>query len=103
MAEFKDFFYEMASFSLPNKIIIGDKEYDAIDMKFEDEPKTLDRYGHVMNQGSKFFAKLPNKNRYIVYDGEGYSQFFSPNKIEILLKLGYEEVPDNWYEKAIFI
>lgn len=93
----------MASFTLPKKISVFGKEYDAVDMQFEKEPKTLDKNGHVMNQGSKFFAKLPDSNNYIVYDGKGYSQFSSPNKVEILLKLGYEEVPEGWHKKAAFI
>jgi hypothetical protein len=103
MIGFKNFFKEMASFSLPRKIEILGKEYEAIDMQFEKEPKTLDKQGNVMNQGSKFFAKLPNSDKYIVYDGEGYSQFSSPNKIEVLVKLGYEQIPEDWYKKALFI
>lgn len=102
MKTFKEYL-EMASFSLPRRISIFGNKYDAIDMQFEKDPKTLDKNGHVMNQGSKFFAKVPDSDSYIVYDGEGYSQFSSPNKVEILLKLGYEEVPEDWYKKAAFI
>lgn len=102
MKTFKEYI-EMASFSLPRKISIFGKEFNAIDMQFEKEPKTLDKNGHVMNQGSKFFAKLPDSNNYIVYDGKGYSQFSSPNKIDILLKLGFYEDPEDWYKKADFI
>lgn len=100
---FKQFFREMASFSLPRKININGKDYVGIDMMFEKEPKTLDKNGKVMNQGSKFFAKLPDQEKYVVYDGKGYSQFSSPKKIEIFTKLGYEKVPDNWHEKANMI
>ena len=103
MIKFKDFFYEMASFSLPRKIEIFGKEYSAVDMQFELPLKTLDKNGNVMNQGSKFFAKVPNSGKYLVYDGKGYSQFSSSNKEEVLLKLGYERVPDDWYKKASFI
>lgn len=100
---FKQFFQEMASFFLPRKVKIKDKNYVAIDMMFEKEPKTLDKNGKVMNQGSKFFAKLPDEEKYIVYDGRGFTQFSSPNKIEILTKLGYERVPDDWHKKANMI
>jgi len=103
MMTFKQFFYEMASFSLPRKIELFGKDYSAIDMKFEIPPKTLDRNGMVMNQGSKFFARIPHTDKYIVYDGAGYTQFSSPNKEDILLRLGYERVPDDWYKKADFI
>lgn len=100
---FRRFFQEMASFSLPRTIKIKGDNYNGIDMMFEKEPKTLDRSGRIMNQGSKFFAKLPDQNRYIVYDGKGFAQFSSPNKIEILSKLGYEQIPDDWHLKANFI
>lgn len=100
---FKRFFQEMASFSLPRKTSISGEEYNAVDMQFEIEPKTIDRNGNVMNQGSKFFAKLPDSENYIVYDGRGYSQFSSPNKEEILIKQGYERIPDDWHKKAVFI
>lgn len=103
MLSFKEFFQEMASFSLPRKINVGGNEYSGIDMQFEIEPKTLDRNGNVMNQGSKFFAKLPDSNNYLVYDGHGYSQFSSPSKEDILIKMGYEKVPDGWHNKAVFI
>jgi hypothetical protein len=103
MLSFKKFFQEMASFSLPRKISIAGGEYSAIDMQFEIPPKTLDRNGNVMNQGSKFFAKIPDSENYIVYDGKGYSQFSSPNKEVILIKQGYEKVPDDWHKKAVFI
>lgn len=100
---FKDFFNEMASFSLPSRIKINGKEHSLVDMQFELEPKTLDRNGRVMNQGSKFFAKIPESDRYLVYDGKGYSTTYSPSKIELLSKMGYEAVPDDWYKKARFV
>ena len=98
----KDLF-EMASFSLPHPIQIGGKEYSLIDMQFELEPRTLDINGHVMNQGSKFVAKIPEGSNYLVYNGEGYSDVVSAQEAMDLQELGYKRIPDNWFRKARFI
>jgi hypothetical protein len=92
---------EMASFSLP--IDVKDKKYSAIDMQFELEPKTLDKDGHVMNQGSKFLAKIPDSNNYIVYDGRGYARLASHSEVQLLLNMGYDIISDDWYKKANLI
>jgi len=94
---------EMASFSFPFKIEIKGKEYSLVDMKFENEPKTYDRDGHVMNQGSKFLAKIPDSNEYIVYDGKGYSKVLLPSEVKGLHQQGYELIPEDWYKKATFV
>lgn len=98
----KDLF-EMASFSLPHSINIKGKEYSLVDMQFELEPKTLDLNGNVMNQGSKFFAKIPDSSEYLVYNGEGYSDIVNVQDAMRLQELGYQRIPDNWYRKARFI
>jgi hypothetical protein len=100
--KFKKWF-EMASFTLPDSIKIGDKKFGAIDMQFELHPKTLNRDGTVMNQGSKFLAKIPVSKNYIGYDGQGYAFFVSAGKIESLIKSGYTKIPDNWWHKARFL
>jgi len=94
---------EMAAFSFPFKLKIKGQEYDLVDMKFEDEPKTIDRNGRVMNQGSKFFAKVPDSNEYIAYDGKGYSQVLVASELAGLIDKGYEKLPDDWHLKAKFI
>jgi hypothetical protein len=95
--------FEMASFSLPYKIEIKGKEYSLVDMQFELEPKTLDQNGNVMNQGSKFIARLPDSKKYLVYNGEGYSDILSAQDATSLYKIGYQKIPDNWHKKARFI
>ncbi len=95
--------FEMASFSLPYSIEIKGKEYSLVDMQFELEPKTLDVDGKVMNQGSKFIAKIPDSANYLVYNGEGYSDIVSGPDAIRLYELGYQRIPDNWHKKARFI
>lgn len=95
--------FEMASFSLPHSIEIKGKKYSLVDMQFELEPKTLDSDGNVMNQGSKFVAKIPGSSNYIAYDGEGYSDILSQQEVVRLYEIGYRRIPDNWYKKARFI
>lgn len=96
-------FFEMASFTLPHSIDVNGENITAIDMQFELEPKTINKNGKVMNQGSKFIAKIPNSNTYLVYNGEGYSFFSNKSELYDLLKNGYELIPKNWWKKARFI
>ena len=90
----------MASFTLPDNLSIKGKEVSAIDMQFEKIPKTFNKEGIVMNQGSKFVAQIPNSNHFISYDGHGRSEFISELKAQELIDQGYEKLPDNWWEKA---
>ena len=94
---------EMASFTLPAFIKIKNKKINAIDMQFELEPATLNRHGRVMNQGSKFVAKLPDNDNFIGYDGDGYAFFVPKEKALKLLTLDYERIPNNWWTKARFL
>lgn len=97
-------FIEMASFTLPKLIKIDDKRYAAIDMMFEKKPTTYNKDGKVMNQGSKFVAKIPDSGEYLVYDGEGEAFFASSSKAKKLInQKEYEEIPDTWWKKARFI
>lgn len=94
-------FLEMASFTLPKSIEINNQEVEAIDMQFEKFPKTLDKNGRVMNQGSKFIAEIPNSNYYVAYDGKGKS--FITKNYKQYLDDGYEIINKNWYKKAHLI
>jgi len=100
---FKNFF-EMASFTLPEVINFDGNKVGSVDMQFELPPKTIDKNGRVMNQGSKFIAKMPNSNSYLAYDGKGYSYFINKkDAVDLLISHEYEKIPNNWWEKAIFI
>ena len=96
---FKQYF-EMASFTLPHPIEINGELVDAIDMQFEIYPPTKNTNGKTMNQGSKFIAKIPNKNKYIAYDGKGISKFIKKDQIPKFSLQNYETVPKNWWLKA---
>lgn len=97
-------FIEMASFTLPKLIKINDKNYSAIDMMFEKEPTTYNKDGRVMNQGSKFVARVPEASEYLAYNGGGEASFVSSSKAkELIEEEGYEEIPDTWWKKARFI
>lgn len=100
--EFKKWL-EMASFTLPVPLKIKNKKVNAIDMQFELEPITLNKTGRVMNQGSKFLAKIPGSDNFIGYDGDGYSFLIPKEKALKLLTLDYERVPNNWHFKARFL
>jgi hypothetical protein len=96
-------FLEMASFTLPHFINLDGEKINAIDMQFELSPKTINKNGKTMNQGSKFIAKMPNSNNYLAYDGKGYSFFTNKDEIIELLVQGYEKIPNDWWQKARFI
>jgi hypothetical protein len=100
--KFKDY-YEMASFTLPRKIHIKDADVNAIDMQFELGRPTVNKYGKVMNQGSKFLAKIPDSEMYLTYDPDSGANFINTNDVEYFLQNGYEEIPDDWWKKARFI
>ena len=73
-------------------------------MMFEKEPTTYNKDGKVMNQGSKFIARVPDAGEYLAYNGGGDAFFVDSEKAEELLKdEGYEEIPDTWWKKARFI
>lgn len=96
-------YIEMASFTLPSPIKIKDQKVGLIDMQFELEPVTFDDNGKVMNQGSKFIAKFPDRNSYLIYDGDGYASISSEEEALELLNHGYKKIPDSWWEKARFL
>lgn len=97
-------YIEMASFTLPKLIKIDDKRYNAIDMMFEKEPTTYNKDGKVMNQGSKFIARVPDAGEYLAYNGGGDAFFVDSKKAEELVSdKGYEDIPDTWWKKARFI
>lgn len=96
---FKQYF-EMASFTLPHSIEINGEDVDAIDMQFEIYPPTKNKNGKIMNQGSKFIAKIPQQNKYIAYDGKGLAKFVQPKDIPELAIDNYEKIPNGWWLKA---
>ena len=96
-------YLEMASFTLPHKLKIGHNIVSAVDMQFEKAPATVDSTGHVMNQGSKFIAKVPRSSDYISYDGQGSSEFVKKDNLLDYIRDGYHKIPDNWWKKANFI
>ena len=103
MINFKEFL-EMASFTLPQNIKIKNQDYVAVDMMFEKDPRTLNKNGKIMNQWSKFIAKIPNAKKYLSYDGQGEARII-PNKEAKILEIEkeYEKIPNNWLKKARFI
>lgn len=96
-------YLEMASFSLPSPIKIKGQKVGLIDMQFELDPVTVDHNGKVMNQGSKFIAKFPDRNKYLIYDGKGYASMSGEEEALELLNHGYKKIPDGWWEKAKFL
>jgi hypothetical protein len=100
--EFKCFL-EMASFTLPHPIVIDGEYVTAVDMQFEKYPRTINDSGKVMNQGSKFVAKIPNSSDYIVYDGAGNSNFINKNDIIEYITKGFNKISGDWWKKAFFI
>lgn len=100
LMDFRNFF-EMASFTLPYPIVVDGEVVDAVDMQFEKYPPTLNDSGRVMNQGSRFVARLPDGSAYLVYDGSGGASFVSD--ISDYIRLGFERVVGNWWKKAFFI
>jgi hypothetical protein len=101
--KFKSWF-EMASFTLPNSIKINGQNYSAIDMQFELDPKTVNKDGKVMNQGSKFVARFPFEDKYLIYDGQGNAGVFPKKQaLRVLEDEEYEKIPDNWWVKAKFL
>jgi len=116
---FKKWFNEMASFSLPDKsrftIPCGivkinlprkmkksfpcqDLPITMIDFRFEGPPAYPSPY-NKFNQGSKFIARLPKSSEFIVYHGVS-------NQVPEILpasqakKLNYPQVPDDWFVRA---
>lgn len=103
MINFKKFL-EMASFTLPQNIKIKNQDYVAVDMMFEKNPRTVNRNGKIMNQGSKFIAKIPNSKKYLAYDGQGEAKIIPNEEAKILeIEKEYEKIPNNWWKKARFI
>lgn len=99
MINFKQYF-EMASFTLPYSIEINGVYVDAIDMQFEISPPTKNKNGKTMNQGSKFIAKIPDKDKYIAYDGKGSATFVKQKDMPQLAMDNYEKIPEDWWVKA---
>lgn len=103
---------EMASFMVPDSlhltVPIGDnlEKVIGVDMFFEKDPKTIDKFSNtVMNQGSKFIAKVPHGNKYFVYNGiDGISDhLISKDEAEELEQGEYNLLDDNWWKKAMVI
>jgi hypothetical protein len=116
---FKKWFNEMASFSLPNnaqfsipcsavkiklprevqeKFPCQDLPVTMIDFRFEGPPAYLPPF-NGFNNGSKFIAKLPESSEFLVYHGS----FFREPEILVASqaqKLGYPQVPDDWFVRA---
>lgn len=111
--KFKDWLQkEMASFMLPDTFQIMVPSHDdmeqaiAVDMLFEKQPQNIDKVSDtVMNQGSKFVAKVPFGNKYFVYNGlAGVSdKLISKQEAEILALKDHNMLPEDWYKKAMLI
>lgn len=107
---------EMASFSMrktfhiPCKFLVmyglpcEEKEVKAIDMRFED-PNAYPAPFNRLNQGSKFAARLPGTNDYLIYHGgdaeilsgaDALAKGYLPGKGEIQSAEGYLLVPNDW-------
>ena len=96
-------YLEMASFTLPHKLRIGDKIVSMVDMQFEKSPATVNSDGRVMNQGSMFIAKIPGSLDYLSYDGQGNSEFVKKVSLSDYMKKGFQKISSNWWKKADFI
>ena len=96
-------YFEMASFSFPHDLRIGDDLVSSVDMQFEKSPSTVNADGKVMNQGSKFIAKLPGHDDYIAYDGAGVCEFVAPDDASNYIHRGFLLLGNNWWRKAVFL
>jgi len=103
---------EMASFMLPETVKIMVPIHDdinqviAVDMLFEKPPKDIDKVSDtVMNQGSKFVAKVPFGNKYFAYNGlDGVlNHLISKEEAEELSRGEYNFLPNDWWKKAMLI
>ena len=103
---------EMASFMLPDtvRIMVPTKDHDekmiAVDMYFEKQPQDIDKVsGTVMNQGSKFVAKVPYGNKYFVYNGldGALERLVNKEEAEELIRGEHNLLPDTWWKKAMII
>ena len=96
-------YLEMASFTLPQKVKIGNDVVSAVDMQFEKYPQTRNEDGKVLNQGSKFIAKIPESSKYLVYNGEGFSEIVDQENVLDFIKKGFQKISNGWWKKALFI
>ena len=96
-------YFEMASFSFPHDLRIGDDLVSSVDMRFEKIPSTVNADGKVMNQGSKFIAKLPGHDDYIAYDGAGVCEFVVHDDVLDYIHRGFLLLGNNWWKKAVFL
>ena len=103
---------EMASFMFPDTVSIMVPTHDdmeqaiAVDMFFERPPQNIDKIsGTVMNQGSKFVAKVPFGNKYFVYNGldGALNHLVSKQEAEELAKGEHNILPEDWWKKAMII
>ena len=124
---------EMANFTVPDeadfKMPCNKKEKDfgckvgMIDMRFEDNPKTLDDNEKVLNNGSYFIAKIPMMNnlggtgQYLVYSGMKDNPRLENNPLTLkklqeprqekwldgVKTVRHIMLPDNWWEKALML
>lgn len=124
---------EMANFTVPDeadfKMPCNKKEKDfgckvgMVDMRFEDNPKTLDDEGHVLNNGSYFIAKIPVMNslggtgRYLVYSGHLTHPRLENNPLTLkklqeprremvgdkMQTIRHIMLPDDWWHKALIL
>lgn len=106
--QFKKWLYlnEMASFSIPQsakkfavpkcddpeencgKCIVG-----ALDMRFEDWMPNL-------NQGSKFYAQIPDSDLVLIYHGWSEAEVISKSEMQEKKLQGYTSLPDEWWKEA---
>ncbi len=68
---------EMAHFTLPKAIRIGNFVINAVDLRFEDYPKdTEDEKGlliRLLGGKEPYYGRLPKSNRYAIYDGHSFA------------------------------
>jgi hypothetical protein len=87
---------EMAYAVLPNTKLDNNVELDYIDFRFEDYPEDTDKAREVKTKVSAlsypFYAKFPQTNTYLHYDGKEFSLSNKPGKGIPL--------PDSWWEYA---
>lgn len=116
---FKKWFNEMASFSLPSnaqfsipcdsvkiklpkemqdKFPCQDVPVAMIDFRFEGPPAYPPPF-NGFNNGSKFIARLPNSTEFLVYHGS-FSERPQILPASQAQRLGYPQVPDNWFINA---
>lgn len=83
---------EMSTFSLPKGMKTANGTIDAIDLRFEDYPKNTEEEKDFVRRllnplPPPYFAKFPNSNRYLVFNGKEYQITLSPPNDEEYIEL----------------